>query len=157
MTLPLRRQDVVVRRDSETGEYASSGEARFLELVRLRTMRNKVLSAQAESELLNDAVSRLGVPLNRARGILLSETDSSRIELESDLDDMAVGMLTSMAAPKSKLSSKDFDLVVRFYSMRVRKTEADARLKVKRLMEENAIAPKPRGLFRSLRWYRRIK
>ena len=107
MNIPHRRQDIVTRwEQTEMEEYASMEEERFRELIRLRTMRNKVLTAADETELLNDAVRRLGVPLSRARSIMLAEADTKNIELESDLGDTAVAMMKSMASPKGKLDPR---------------------------------------------------
>ncbi len=158
MNIPHRRQDVVTRWEQpEMEEYASMEEERFRELIRLRTMRSKVLTAADEAELLNDAVRRLGVPLNRARSIMLAEADTKSIELESDLGDTAVAMMKSMASPKGKLSRTNFELIVQFYKSRMRGTDEQAKTRIKQLMLENAIEPKPNGLLRSLRWYRNIK
>ena len=104
-------------------------ENRFQELIRLRTLRNKVLSAEDESQLLNDAVSNLGVPLDRARGILLSEVDNRKIELESDLDDVVSSMVSSMNDQNRGLSEKNFGMISKYYAQRTKKPEAaEARL-----------------------------
>jgi hypothetical protein len=87
----------------------------------------------------------------------LAEADTKSIELESDLGDTAVAMMTSMASPKGKLSRTNFELIVQFYKSRMRGTDEQAKTRIKQLMLENAIEPKPNGLLRSLRWYRNIK
>jgi hypothetical protein len=135
---------------------SSIGENRFQELIRLRTLRNKVLSAKDETQLLTEAVSNLGVTLDKARGILLSEVDNRQIELESDLDDVMLGMIGSMSDHRSGLSERNFDMIAKYYAQRSKKVEPLARMRVKEIMEENGIEPRGSGWLRSRRWYRRI-
>lgn len=132
-------------------------ENRFRELIRIRLMREKVLSKDAESDLLKDAVTKLGLSLDKARGLLVSETDNSSIDLESDIDDATSGILASLANDKKKISYRDFEIASRFHARKTRKNMEDARREVKRIMEVNLYEPKAAGILRTRRWYRRIK
>jgi hypothetical protein len=137
------------------GDDAS--EARFRELVRLRLLREKVLSIETETDLLKDAVANLGLSLNRARGVIVDEVDGARVEIESDIDDAAGGMLSSLVANGNRVAYRDFEIVAKYYSRKAGKNIEAARESTKRLMLENSMEPKPSGLLRSTRWFRRIK
>jgi hypothetical protein len=135
----------------------NASESRFRELVRLRLLREKVLSTETETELLRDGVANLGLSLNRARGVILDEVDGARVEIESDIDDAAAGMLSSLAANGNRISYRDFEIVAKYYSRKAGRNIEVARENIKRLMVENSMEPKPSGLLRSTRWFRRIK
>lgn len=132
-------------------------EVKFRDMVRLRTMRKKWISSDDEHKLLSDAVERLGVPLTRARMLLMAELDRSDVKLESDVDDVAVGMIMAMANKKGRLKRKDFDMIARYIVKRNNRSLAEAESKVKEVMTENNIQPKGSGLLGSTRWFRAVK
>lgn len=132
-------------------------ELKFRDMVRLRTMRKKWISSDDEHKLLSDAVERLGVSLTRARMLLMAELDRSDVKLESDVDDVTVGMVMTMADKKGRLKLKDFDMIARYIVKRNNRVLADAESKVKEIMTENNIQPRGSGLFASTRWFRAVK
>lgn len=138
-------------------EPYNSAEERFQELVRLRAFKGRTLTRQDEEALLQEAVLHFGLNLQRARALLVAESTALSMEMESDLDDMAVGMLDALADSRKKISQRSFGQIASYYAKRSRRTEAEAERKVKQLMEDNDLRPKPAGLFRSTRWYRRIR
>jgi ribosomal protein L16/L10AE len=83
--------------------------------------------------------------------------DGSRVEMESDIDDAAAGMLSSLATNGNRIAYREFEIVAKYYSKKSSKNIEAARENVKRIMIENSMEPKPSGLLRSTRWYRRIK
>ena len=135
----------------------ADAEDRLRQLVRLRSQRGRVLTSADEGRLLEEAVTRLGVSLDRARGILHAETQNGQIALESDLEDTAAELLKSFAGSRKKLSRRDFEAISSFYAGQRRIQIDAARQMVKRLMEEEDIAPQAAGILRSKRWYRRVK
>lgn len=145
----------------QTADYPDdngpAAEDRLRQLVRLRSQRGRVLTAVDEDKLLEEAVTRLGVSLDRARGILHSELHNGQIALESDLEDTVSQLMKSLAGTGKKLSRRDFEAVANFHAARRKVPLETSRQAVKRLMEEEGISPKRAGLLRSKRWYRRIK
>lgn len=135
----------------------SDAEDRLRQLVRLRTQRNRVLTTKDEDRLLEDAVTQLGLPLDRARGIILSETGNGEIEVETDLEDTISDLLKSLAGPKKRLSRRDFEAVAAFHSTRCRRSVEDSRSAVKKIMDEEDIVPRRAGILATTRWHRRIK
>lgn len=143
--------------DGYSTDPIAEAEERLRQLVRLRGKRARVISSQDEERLLEEAVTRLGVPLERARGVLHSETHNGQIALESDLEDTMVELLKSFSGTRKKLSLRDFEAISSLHAARRRIPIETSRQMVKRLMEEEDITPRAAGLLRSKRWYRRIK
>lgn len=133
------------------------GEDRLRQLVKLRTQRGRVLTAADEDRLLEEAVTRLGVSLERAHGILHAETQNGRIERESHLEETVADFIKSVAGSKKKLSRRYFEAMASYYASRRKVSLELARQAVKRLMEEDGIAPERAGVLMSKRWYRRVK
>ena len=132
-------------------------EDRLRQLVRLRGQRGRVISAADEERLLEEAVTRLGVSLERARGVLHAETLRGQIALESDLEDTVAELLKSFAGSRKKISRRDFEVIANLHSSQRKIPIETARAMVKRLMDDEDISPRAAGILRSKRWYRRIK
>ena len=143
--------------DSYHIDETADAEERLRQLVRLRGKRSRVITSEDEERLLEEAVTRLGVSLERARGVLHAETQNGQIALESDLEDTLVDLLKSFAGTRKKLSRRDFEVISSLHAARRRISTETSRQMVKRLMEEEDITPRAAGLLRSRRWYRRIK
>lgn len=150
-----------MRNPYHAAEYSISSsddaEDRLKQLIRLRSQRGRVLTAADEDKLLEDAVTRLGVPLDKARGILHSELEKGQISLESDLEETTMELMKALAGDRKALSRRDFEAVASFYASRRKVPFEASRQSVKRLMEEEGISPKRAGILRTKRWYKRIK
>lgn len=138
-------------------EQSSPGEERLRQLVRLRTQRGRVLTTDDEDKLLEEAVTRLDVSLNRARGVLYAEMQNGKIELETDIDDRMQELVKSVADAKGRLSRRDFERIAIFYASRFKIPVETCRQKVKKIMEDEGISPQRAGFIPSRSWYRRIK
>lgn len=144
-------------RNDTTYPGTADAEDRLRQLVRLRTQRNHILTTTDEDRLLEDAVTQLGLSLERARGIILSETGNGKVELETDLEETIADLLKSLAGSKKRLSRRDFEALAAFHSSRSKRPVVESRLAVKKIMEEEDIAPRRSGLMATTRWHRRIK
>jgi hypothetical protein len=138
-------------------EHTFDADDRLRQLVRLRGQRGRVISAAEEERLLEEAVTRLGMSLERARGVLLAEMQRGQIPLESDLEDTVAELLKSFAGSRKKLSRRDFEVIANLHASQRKIQIEAARAMVKRLMEEEDISPRAAGIMRTKRWYRRIK
>ena len=134
-------------------EQSSPGEERLRQLVRLRTQRGRVLTTDDEDKLLEEAVTRLDVSLNRARGVLYAERQNGNIEL----DDRMQELVKSVADAKGRLSRRDFERIAIFYASRFKIPVETCRQKVKKIMEDEGISPQRAGFIPSRSWYRRMK
>ena len=138
-------------------EHTFDADDRLRQLVRLRGQRGRVISAAEEERLLEEAVTRLGMSLERARGVLHAEMLRGQIPLESDLEDTVAELLKSFAGSRKKLSRRDFEVIANLHAAQRKIQIESARAMVKRLMEEEDISPRAAGVMRTKRWYRRIK
>lgn len=138
-------------------ERMYQGEDRLRQLVRLRAKRGRILTAADEDKLLEEAVTRLDVSLDRARGVIYAELQNSNIELETDIDENMQELAKSIAGSKERLSRADFERIATFYASRLKTPVETARRKLKRIMEEEGISARRAGVIPSRSWYRRIK
>jgi hypothetical protein len=143
--------------DNYSNVEPMDAEDRLRQLVRLRGQRGRVLTAADEDRLLEEAVTRLGVSLERAQGILLAETSHRQIALETGLEETASQLIEAIAGKRKKLSYENFEAIAHFYATQRKISIDSSRQMIKRLMEEEDISPAGTGLLMSTRWYRRIR
>lgn len=131
-------------------------EEKLRQLVQLRGRRDRILSLSDEENILEEAVTRLEMPLGRARGILLATADRENIEIESDLQRVTGAMIVAFAGQAKTISYRDFETVVKFHSSQTKSSPEESRKAVKKLVLREDIAPRRSGLLLSTRWFRRI-
>ena len=135
-------------------------QARFAELVKLHIQGRCFLDREQERKLLEEGVSRYGLTLDEAQGVLRTHAEGEQVALEGELGRSAAQLLKTLADRRDRVARADFDKVVAFYRARAGAglTQAEAERRVKRLMEEQALEPKRSGrLLRTRRWYRAIE
>lgn len=131
-------------------------EEKLRQLVQLRGRRDRLLTVSDEENILEEAVTRLEMPLGRARGILLTTADSEKIEIESDLQRVVSAMLSAFAGKSRSISFRDFETVVKFHGGQTQASAEESRKAVKKIANREGIAPRRYGLLLSTRWFRRI-
>jgi hypothetical protein len=137
-----------------------AGRARFAEYVKLQMQNRKFLDREQERKLLEEGLTRYGLSLDEASGQVRSAAQESEITLEGELGASARQLLKTLADRRSRVTRPDFDRAVSFYRARAAGdlTRTDVEKRVKRLMEELDLQPKPTGrIIRSRRWYRIIE
>lgn len=132
-------------------------EDKLRQLIRLRGQRGRILTAADEDRLLEEAVTHLGVPLDRAQGVLLAETSHRQIALETGLEETAAQLIKALAGSRKKLTYQNFEAIANFYASQRKIPLETSRQMIKRLMEEEDISPAGKGFFMSTRWYRRLR
>jgi hypothetical protein len=135
-------------------------QARFAELVKLHMQGRRFLDREQERKLLEEGVGRYGLTLEEATGLVRTQAEGGEIALEGDLGRAGGQLLRTMADRQGRISREDFEKVSKFYRMRAGASlsQADAERRVKRLMEELELQPRPSGkLLRTRRWYRAIE
>lgn len=138
----------------------TDGRSRFAELVKLQTQGRRFIDSDQERKILEDGVTRYGLTLDEAVGMLRSTTENGSIALEGDIGVSVRQLLKTLADRRNRVAREDFDRSVAFYRARASGTisSADAQRRVKRMMEELDLQPKTTGLIiRSRRWYRMIE
>jgi hypothetical protein len=136
------------------------GRSRFGELVKLQMQGRRFLDREEERRLLEEALTRYGLRLEEATGLLRGAAEQGEIALEGEIGRSAGLLLKTLADRRSRVAREDFAKAVAFYRARAGAglTEAEAARRVKRQMEELALQPKPSGrLIRTRRWYRSIE
>jgi hypothetical protein len=134
--------------------------ARFAEYAKLQMQNRRFLDREEERRLLEDALTRFGLGLDEATGLLRHAAEDGAVALEGELGVSARQLLKTMADRRGRVARADFDRAVAFFRARAGGgvTEAEAKRRMKRLMEEAELQPKPSGrLLRSRRWYRVIE
>ena len=134
--------------------------AQFTELVRLHLQGRRLLDRDTERKLLEEGVTRYGLTLDEASGVLRSHAGSDEIALEGEVSRSSSHLLKTMADRRGRVARDDFGKVVAFYRARAgsQLTQPEAERRVKRIMEENDLQPKRSGtLLRTRRWYRAIE
>jgi transcription initiation factor TFIIIB Brf1 subunit/transcription initiation factor TFIIB len=137
----------------------SAGRARFGELVKLQTQGRRFLDRDQERKLLEEGITRYGLTLDEAQRVLRGTAQEGDVAMEAELGASSRQLLRTLADRRSRVAKDDFARAVAFYRARAggEMTEAEARRRVKRLMEELDLQPRPSGrILRSRRWYRVI-
>ena len=140
--------------------HESAPRGRFAELVRVHMMGRRFLDREQERKLLEEGVSRYGLTLDEASGVLRAAAEGDEIALEAELGRSGSQLLKTVADRRGRVSREDFGKVAAFYRARAGSalTPADAEKRVKRLMEELDLQPKRSGrLLPTRRWYRAIE
>jgi len=133
---------------------------RFGELVRLHTSGRRFLDREAERKLLEEGLTRYNLSFDEARGVVRAAVADSDVALEHDLAGTSTELLRTLADRRGQVGRDDFEKAVAFYRARAGKrvTVAEARQRVKGLMEEADLQPARAGrLIRTRRWYRQIE
>ncbi|NKC32290.1 hypothetical protein [Falsiroseomonas selenitidurans] len=135
------------------------GRARFGELIKLQMQGRRFLDRAEERRLLEEGLTRYGLRLDEAAGLLRAAAEQDQVALEGELGRSSGLLLKTMADARGRVARQDFAKAVAFYRARAgaELTEAEAARAVKRRMEELELQPKPHGrLIRTRRWYRAI-
>ncbi|PZW47025.1 hypothetical protein C8P66_10763 [Humitalea rosea] len=138
----------------------SAVRGRFAELVKLHLQGRRFLDREQETKLLEDAVTRYSLSLEEAQATIRTSAEALGVVLARELDRPTVQLLKTLGDRQGRVARDDFRKVVAFYRARTGAalTEADGQKRVKRLMEENEIAPRRQGrIVPTRRWYRAIE
>lgn len=110
---------------------------RSTELVKLRLQGRRFLDRDQERRLLEEAVTRYGLSLDQASGLLRGAAQEESIALEGELGESSRQRLRTLADRGDRIARDDLRRAVAFYRARAGggMTEAEAQKRVKRLME----------------------
>lgn len=137
-----------------------SPRSRFAELVKLHVQGNAYLGRDEERRLLEEGVTRYGLTLDEASGVLRASAEQEETALDRELARSASLLLKTLADPRGRVARHDFAKAVAFWRARAgsQVSHADAERRVKRLMDEAQLTAKPSGmLVPSRRWFRAIE
>ncbi|MFO1057389.1 MAG: hypothetical protein U1E53_10535 [Dongiaceae bacterium] len=131
---------------------------RFIGYVRLAAIDRPFISRAEERRLLEDGISRFGLSPDDARGVLLAVAQANDIGVQRDIDRRMMAVLERYGGKRRKISRRKFAEAAAIYRglSGGTLTEEQARIAVKRVMEENKFRARRAGLLLSRRWYRKI-
>ena len=137
---------------------SSDAVERFAGYVGLAALDRPFISKTQERSLLADGIAKFNLTAEQARGILLSVAQADGIPVERDVDARILSVLERYGARRKKLSRKRFGEAAAIYRAMTGGIlpEAEARIRVKRVMEANGFRARRGGWTMSRRWYRRI-
>jgi len=140
-------------------EDLSPSSGRFKEFLKLQLRRQRFLTQEQEARLLEEAVLRYHLTADEANGALRAAADDAEVVTEVELGQSTAQLLKAMADRRNRVDRADFEKAADFYRNRTHSAVslAEAKKRVKRVMEENALDPRRSGrLIRTRRWYRQI-
>ena len=132
---------------------------RFADLVKLNGLGRRYIDRVQERHLLEDGVTRFGLTLDEARGVLRSVAEDNNYVFESETGRRIQQLMNRHAGKNGLISRGQFrrtvELLRDFSDNTI--TDAEARRQLKRIMMENGWRPRRAGLMRTRRWYRQIE
>jgi hypothetical protein len=133
-------------------------QKRFRDFVILNLEPQKILSASEERHLIGEGISQFELDGEQARGIVAVLSDQADRILESDVSRHILDVLHQLAGRRA-ISKRVFKQAVAILKALTKGQISDAAAKawLKRLVEENQLPVRGRGLFRRMRWFRKIR
>lgn len=132
---------------------------RYADLVKLNGLTSKFIDRETERRVLEEGVTRFGLTLDEARGMMRSVAEDNDYVFETETGRRIRQVLDRHAGKKGKISKKQFDQtaeILRDFSNGAI-CEAEARRHVKRIMIENGWKPRRAGLLPTQRWYKSVE
>jgi len=141
-------------------ETVKGGDSRrFGDLVKLNGLGSRFIDRARERHLLEEGVTRFGLTLDEARGVLRSVAEDNSYVFESESGKRNQQLMTRHAGKHGLISKGQFrrtTQILRDFSENTI-NEAEARRQLKRIMIDNGWRPRRAGLLRSRRWFRQIE
>ncbi|HEX3398978.1 MAG TPA: hypothetical protein VHT74_01490 [Acetobacteraceae bacterium] len=141
-------------------EMVRSGDGRrFADLVKLNGLGSRFIDRTQERHLLEEGVTKFGLTLDEARGVLRSVAEDNGYVFESEAGRRIQQVLGRHAGKNGMISRRQFrrtaDVLRDFSDNAI--GEAEARRQIKRIMIENGWRPRRAGMLRTRRWYRQVQ
>jgi Flp pilus assembly CpaF family ATPase len=132
---------------------------RFADLVKLQGVGSRFIDREQERRLLEEGVTKFGLTLDEARGVLRSVAEDNGYVFESEAGRRVEQVVSRHAGKRGLISRRQFRAtaqVLRDFSDNAI-TEPEARRRIKQIMVDNGWRPRRAGLLRTRRWYRQVQ
>jgi Flp pilus assembly CpaF family ATPase len=132
---------------------------RFADLVKLQGVGSRFIDREQERRLLEEGVTKFGLTLDEARGVLRSVAEDNGYVFESEAGRRVEQVMSRHAGKRGLISRRQFRAtaqVLRDFSDNAI-TEPEARRRIKQIMVDNGWRPRRAGLLRTRRWYRQVQ
>ncbi len=141
-------------------EMVRGGDSRrFADLVKLNGLGHRFIDRTQERHLLEEGVTRFGLTLDEARGVLRSVAEDNNYVFESEAGRRIQQLMRRHAGKSGLISRGQFrrtvDVLRDFSDNTI--NEAEARRQLKRIMIDNGWRPRRAGLLRTRRWYKQVQ
>jgi len=141
-------------------EMVRGGDSRrFADLVKLQGVGSRFIDRDQERRLLEEGVTKFGMTLDEARGVLRSVGDDNGFVFESEAGRRIQQVMTRHAGKRGLISRRQFRStaeVLRDFSDNAI-SEPEARRRIKQIMVDNGWRPRRAGMLRTRRWYRQVQ
>src|SRR5260370_28406007 len=130
----------------------------FADFARIHAINGKLITREDEMRILKEGVTRFGMELEEARGILLRVAAEHDIALVSNAEHHVETMLEQLAK-RGKIGRKEFEDVMAFYGQLTRGGVSTPEIskRVKQMAQEHGWrGRRTRRIFGSRKWFRRI-
>ena len=133
--------------------------ARFRDYVELHMEARKILPEDSERALIGEGISKFELDGPQARGVVAVVASQSDQLLASDVSRHMLNVLHPLAGRRARINRRQFEkaVVILIAMVKGHIGEAEARLWLKRLIEDSDLTAGRSGLFRSRRWFRKIR
>lgn len=140
-----------------TADQSLSRE-RFRGYVELFGEDRPFISRADERRLLEQGISQFALGPDEVRGIVLNVAGRNNIRLEREIDRRMLPILARFGGKRKKISKAKFNEAAALYNDFAGGifTPEEAKIRVKRLMQNNHFRAKRGGLTFSRRWYNKI-
>lgn len=131
---------------------------RFRGFVELFGEDRPFITRAEERRLLEDGISQFSLSPDEVRGIVVNVAGRQNIRLEREIDRRMLPILNRFGGRSKKISRKRFNEAAALYNDFAGGlfTPAQAKVKIKRLMEANGFRARRGGLTFSRRWYNKL-
>jgi hypothetical protein len=137
---------------------SQSDKKKFADFVRIHAINGDLITRESEMAILKEGVTRFGMNLDEANGIMLGVAAEHDIALVSHAEHHIETLLEQLVK-KGKISQKEFDDAVAIYKKLTNGGVPDSDLKkrVKQMVEERGWnGRRTRWLLGSRKWFRKI-
>jgi len=141
-------------------EMVRGGDSRrFADLVKVNGLHRRFIDRAQERHLLEEGVTRFGLTLDEARGVLRSVAEDNGFVFETESGRRIQQLMSRHAGRRGLISRSEFrqmvDVLRDFSENSI--SEGEARRQLKRIMIDNGWRPRRTRLLRSRRWYKVIE
>jgi polyhydroxyalkanoate synthesis regulator phasin len=131
---------------------------KFADFVRIHAINGNLITRDDEMKILKEGITRFGMDLDEATGVLLSVAAEHDIALVSHAEHH-VETLLEQFVKRGKIGQKEFNDAVAVYSKLTNNglPESEIRRRVKQMVEEHGWrGRRTRWFFGSRKWFRKI-
>jgi hypothetical protein len=140
-------------------DMSHAARDRFRDFVVLHMASGRLLSAAQERELIGDGIARFELAGEVARGVVATAADGAGRIREDDVSRSMLAVLRALGGRRGRIDKRRFLLGVTLLRAMTdgQVGDAEARIWLKRLVEQQGLRVRGSFLLRRKRWFRKIR